>query len=250
MSAGTSVRVRPEPSFRVRARRRRLRRLVPWLVVVAVLAAVAGGGAWALYRSDLLTATSIEVVGASSVSSAEVSRVAEVPIGEPLATLDLRAIGDRVSAQLPPVQSAVATRMWPHTIRITIVERVPAAVVPRSGVAPGLVAVVDRTGVIIRTVNPAPPGLPRLEVESPGPEDRRTRASLAVLDALTPRLRAELVAIKAPTPDQITLVLAKGRTVFWGGPENGERKATVATALLGRPGNVIDVSAPDVVTVR
>ena len=54
-----------------------------------------------------------------------------------------------------------------------------------------------------------------------------------------------------PAPARITLELRDGRTVVWGDADPERRdKARVATALLGRKADTIDVSAPDVVTIR
>ena len=44
--------------------------------------------------------------------------------------------------------------------------------------------------------------------------------------------------------------LLGGRTVIWGDDTASGTKAQVATALLRQRGDTIDVSAPDVVTIR
>jgi cell division protein FtsQ len=59
-----------------------------------------------------------------------------------------------------------------------------------------------------------------------------------------------LVRLEAPAPTRIVLRLAGGRQIVWGDSSDNQAKARVATSLLARPGTVIDVSAPDVVTVR
>ena len=48
----------------------------------------------------------------------------------------------------------------------------------------------------------------------------------------------------------VTLRLTRDRTVVWGSPERGDRKATVLTALMSRRADVYDVSAPDAPTTR
>ena len=65
-----------------------------------------------------------------------------------------------------------------------------------------------------------------------------------------PKLREELVAVSAAAPAQIRLELSKDRTIVWGDDTQSETKAQVATALLEHKGDTIDVSAPDVVTIR
>ena len=69
-------------------------------------------------------------------------------------------------------------------------------------------------------------------------------------NTITPALRERLVVLAAPAPTRIRLELSGSREIIWGdGTQNGT-KAQVATSLLARPGKVIDVSAPSVITVR
>jgi cell division protein FtsQ len=51
-------------------------------------------------------------------------------------------------------------------------------------------------------------------------------------------------------PAQIKLELRKSRTVVWGDETQSPVKSQVATALLKRADNEIDVSAPSVVTIK
>ena len=67
---------------------------------------------------------------------------------------------------------------------------------------------------------------------------------------MPPRLLAVVGTVRAATPEQVTLTLTDGRTVFWGGGEDSAAKASVLGALLSRPGRHYDVSTPSVVTVR
>ena len=77
-----------------------------------------------------------------------------------------------------------------------------------------------------------------------------TRAALTVLSSLTDELREQLVAVSVQAPARIRLELRNDRVVVWGDDTASETKARVATALLDRAGDTIDVSAPDVVTIR
>jgi cell division protein FtsQ len=234
----------PAARFAARSRRRRFRGALPYLVVLVVLA-VAGGLGWAIYGTTLFAARTVRIEGAHTVPPAEVARVAAVPSDVPLAQLDTRAVVDRVR-KIAVVADARVVRSWPGTVTVVVTERVGVAVQAKAG----QYVLIDVGGVPFRTVPTRPPNLPLVELASPGPRDRPTAAALAVALALTDGLRGKLVKIAAPTPSQVTLYLAGGRTVFWGDAENSDRKATVTTALLNRPGKRIDVSAPDVVTVR
>jgi cell division protein FtsQ len=85
---------------------------------------------------------------------------------------------------------------------------------------------------------------------APSPRDVNTRAALTVLASLSDELRAQLVAISVAAPARIQLELRKGRTVIWGDDTSNDTKSQVATALLKRQGDRIDVSAPAAVTIK
>jgi cell division protein FtsQ len=101
-----------------------------------------------------------------------------------------------------------------------------------------------------QTVPDQPAGLPLLRLAQPGPADEDTRSGLTVLESLSDELREQLVAVSVAAPAQIKLELRKDRTVVWGDDTQSERKSQVATVLLRKATNEIDVSAPTVVTIR
>ncbi|MFJ8578688.1 cell division protein FtsQ/DivIB [Micromonospora sp. NPDC093277] len=230
--------------FMARARRRRMRAALPWAVTVAVLV-LAGLVAWTVFGTGLLGVREVRVVGARLVTPVEVRDAAAVPDDTPLARVDLASTARRVGT-LAPVERVTVERDWPSVLVIRVVERTPAAAVPRGD---GY-AVIDRTGVVFQTVPRLPDGLPVVRVDQPAPEDPGTRAGLAVLAALGPQLRAELVSVDVAGLARISLRLRNDRTVVWGDATRGADKSKVATALLGRKADTIDVSAPDVVTFQ
>jgi cell division protein FtsQ len=166
-------------------------------------------------------------------------------MSKPLARVDLGGVRARVE-RLAPVERAIVSRSWPGTLVVTVVERRPVAAVP-VGKAFQLI---DGEGVAYRTVSRVPAGLPLAQLAAPGEGDVNTRSALTVLASLTPQLRTQLVAISVTGPARISLELRKSRTVIWGDDTASVRKAQVATVLLRQRGNTIDVSAPDVVTIR
>jgi cell division protein FtsQ len=230
--------------FMRRARQRRLRAALPWAGVGGVLA-LAGLLTWMVYGTSLLGVRELRVTGTALVSPAEVRAAAAVPTGLPLARVDLTAVRLRVAA-LAPVDRVMVSRQWPGALLVQVVERTPVAVVPQGR----QFAVVDGAGVVFQTVAKRPPGLPLARVGTPGRDDPATRAALQVLAALTPQLRDQLVEVTVEGPARILVKLRGDRTVVWGDATRSDTKAQVATALLARDGDVIDVSAPDVVTIR
>lgn len=222
----------------------RLARSLPLVaaLVVLVLLGVAG---WVVLGTGVFGVREVAVLGARTLPAADVVRAAGIARDAPLARVDTDAVAGRVG-RLPAVARAEVSVEWPHTVVVTVTERVAAVVVATGR----RFRLVDASGVPFATVGARPAGLPLVEVAAPGPADRATRAAVAVARALTPALRAPLQKVVAPTPDQVELRLRGNRVVFWGDAADSARKATIAAALLGRPGRRIDVSAPDLATVR
>ena len=250
----------PSPGGRTRGRRWRLvrargevprrrvagRRRTPRWVLLALLGALlVGGAAWALLGTSLVGVRHIEVSGVEITTREAVHDAAAVTLGTSLLRLDTDAIAARVGA-LPPVAHVDVRRSFPHTLVITVTERTPAAVVP----APDGYAVLAADGVVYHHVAVPPAGVPVVQLAAPGPTDPATLAALRVVAALTPELRAVLAEIRAPAPTSISLALVDGRTIVWGDAEASDRKAAVATVLLAEDATTIDVSVPDIATVR
>jgi cell division protein FtsQ len=231
--------------FMARARKRRLRAALPWAVGAGVVA-VAGVLLWIVYGTAVLGVRDVRVVGTDFLTPLQVQQAAAVPMREPLARVDLDKVRARVQG-LAPVDKAVVSRSWPGTIKIEVVERTPVAAVPAG---PEQWTLIDGAGVAYRSVSRQPDGLPLAQLAAPGPGDVNTRSALTVLSSLTGDLREQLVGISVQAPAQIKLVLRNNRTVVWGDDTQSATKAQVATALLKRKGDTIDVSAPNVVTIR
>jgi cell division protein FtsQ len=230
--------------FNARARARRIRSARPWLIAAAATA-LAGILAWVILGTSVLGVARISVRGAGFVGADAVRAAAGVPIGTPMATVDTKAVAARVETILGVAHADVA-RNWPSTLTITVRLRQAVAVVP---VASGYV-LLDPSGVAFRPVTDRPPDLALLILATPGPADPSTTGALSVLASLPDRLRGQLVRLSAETPARIQLMLKGGREIIWGDATDNETKARVAMSLLGRPSTVIDVSAPNVVTVN
>lgn len=231
--------------FMARARQRRLRAALPWAVGAGVLLVI-GLLVWMVYGTSLLGVRVVRVEGLDVLTSLQVQEAAAVPELTPLARVDLGSVRRKVEA-LAPVDRVVVSRSWPATLVIRVIERTPVAAVP----AGKEFQLIDRHGVAYRVVGERPPGLPVAKLATPpAVGDLNTKAALTVLAALTPDLRGQLTAITVDAPARIRLALRGGRTVIWGDDTASGTKAQVATALLRQRGDTIDVSAPDVVTIR
>ncbi len=137
------------------ARRQWARRWLTWRYVLAILVVlvVVVGGVYLVFFSSTLSVQGVEVSGTQTLSEQKVREVAAVPMGGPLATVDLDKIAYRVRS-LAVVKSAEVTRQWPHDVLIEIVERQPVAVVEIAGELHSL----DEDGVVFGSYQRAPEG--------------------------------------------------------------------------------------------
>jgi cell division protein FtsQ len=223
----------------------RRRRVAALVVLLVVLAGLAIGARVLIHDVGLADVEGVSVTGTVTLSPAEVIAAAAVAPGGPLADVDTAAVAARV-ATLPAVAKASAERSWPHTVAVTVVERVPAAVVATSSGD----ALVDTTGAVY--AGAAPPGLPRYVRGIDGPDDPAAQAAVAALAALPPAVRDQVQTVDANAgtgSPQVTFGLTGNRRVRWGSADRGPDKAAVVEPLLAQPGHVFDVASPDLPTV-
>jgi cell division protein FtsQ len=211
------------------------------------------GAVWALWFGPLLAVGTVRVDGLVTLPADQVREAAGIEAGKPLLRVDVDAAAARV-ARLPQVADAEVTRGWPRTVVITIVERVPVAVVGE----PGRRSLIDADGVMFDSITGDPPeGVVPLDVADPSADDPATRAALDALVALPAGVREAVAGAAATTSEDVSLTLVDGTVVRWGGAAESEKKAAVLTALMEQfadgslePAATIDVSAPDAVVLR
>ena len=243
-TARVDPRIRARRVAVVRAQgRRRLR--------VLVIAATAAGvviGAWLLVTSPLLDVDRIAVRGAGGVPDEAIRSAAGIEAGDALLLLDLGAVERRVE-QVPAVLEAHADRELPDRVRITVVEREPAAWGSRGD---GTVAILDRTGrVIADAAADAPPALPEVQglarLPAAGRTSTRGGDATGVLDDLAPELRVRVAAVAA-SGGVVVLRLDDGVEVRLGPPRGIAGKARTALAVLTTLGDApvayVDVRVP------
>lgn len=225
------------------SRRRRLRRTIvvtTLVVLVAILAAVE--------RSALVGLEEVRVAGVERLTPDEVVDAAAVELGTSTLRLRLARVEDRVEA-LPAVRTATARRLDPLTVEIEVVEREPELVADGRGGS----VLVDRDGIVLAAGEQD--GLPVVavhgEVPRPG-EDVHVAPALAnahrAWRQLSGPLRAEVVALEARSPDELTLTLRSGVEVRFGRAERVDEKVRALGAVLEDVDDaevaVVDVRAP------
>ncbi|MGP4113128.1 cell division protein FtsQ/DivIB [Streptomyces sp. 4N509B] len=230
---------------------RRRRRLL--VLLLALLLLVGGFVPWALYGSDWLRVKGVSVSWEEGdpvrLTEDQVLAAADVPMGEPLVSLDTGAVRERLLDALPRVASVEVGRSWPDGVTLRVTERRPAVVMRSAG---GYTEV-DAAGVPFAEVARAVPGVPLLELDvgSTGSArrfgaDRVREGAVAVAAALPRELRREVHTIRATSYDGITLELSGNRTVRWGSPEDTAAKVdTLGLLLRAAPDATrLDVSVP------
>ncbi|MEZ5115596.1 MAG: FtsQ-type POTRA domain-containing protein [Candidatus Nanopelagicales bacterium] len=247
-------------------------------LVALAAAALAALGTWVVLGSDLLAVHDVRVEGVSSIPADRVRAVADVPVGTPLARVDVDAVVARVAA-LPEVAGVEVRRGWPRSLVVVVREREPVAVVaeraagsaaadpaadpggsaaatsaaatPAASPAASPAAgdggwLVDATGVAYRRVDRVPAGLPWITAD----EGPARQAAAAVVAGLPDKIARRVIAASATTRDDVTLTLRSGAEVRWGSAEQPELKAEVLRALLRQDATWYDVSAPELPTTR
>lgn len=229
-------------SQRAFSRRQWSRRWMSWrrMVVALVLVVAVGGAAWLVFFSSVLAVSTVEVEGDRALSAQRTTRTADVPLGDPLARVDLDDVAGRVE-QLRPVEEVEVRRAWPDTVVLSVVERTPVATVD-TGAGHLLI---DDAGVQFREVDRPRRGLPTIEAGG----ERAAAEAAAVVAALPADVERRVDRVDATTMDSITLQLKGGREVVWGSAAQTADKAKVLAVLVQQKGAVLDVSVPSAPTV-
>ncbi len=227
-----------------RERHRRRGRRILRAVLALLLAALVGSAVWLVYFSDVLDTRGVVVSGTRELTPEQVTAAAAVPLGRPLSRQHLDAVARRATT-LPQVSAAKVTREWPHTVRVTVTERVPLLAVAQ----PGGFLIVDQDRVVFAAKPTLPAGVVEVAAD---PANRPLLVELgSVVLSLPEDVRRQVTSIAATTPDSIQLKTTSQITIIWGDASQSALKAQVAVALLDQGAKTsIDVSAPHAPAVR
>lgn len=242
-----------ESSGPPRARRFRPPRLRTIIIMALALVLVAAGAVWVLYGSNWTRVEDVKVSGTRVLTAAQVREAADVPVGDPLVSVDTEAVEARLRRKVPRIDEVAVERSWPHGIGLKVTERTPVLLVQKGG----KFLEVDDEGVRFATVSRAPKGVPTLELEparsgSAGASlrrfdgDRLVREAVRVADRLPAAVARDTRVVKVRSYDDISLELSRERTVAWGSGERGADKARALTALMKATSKArhFDVSVP------
>lgn len=230
--------------FTVRQRRRR----AVWLGAAASVVVLALATIGAAY-SPLFAVERIVVVGAQQLNPDEVADALDGQVGTPMPLIDESAIKAELVG-FPLIETYALEARPPHELVIRIVERTPIGLIEtRAGYT-----LVDAAGVALSTSATPSPGTPVLEITG-GVDSDAFAAAGQVMRSLPADIRAQVTAVSASTPDDVTLTLGGTNTqVVWGSAERSAHKALALQRMMVShpPADVstYDVSSPDAVVVR
>ncbi|WP_136610118.1 FtsQ-type POTRA domain-containing protein [Sinomonas albida] len=228
-------------------RARRVRRRV--IVIAASAVALVAGIMALLVFSPVLAVRTITVEGTKMLAPAQVVAALKPIQGRPLPLVG----PDDVSRLVTPIVQVKSVRtraVPPNTLLVTVVERVPVALVKQSD---GF-SVVDGDGVeIAKTKDQSAFAVPVIDASGAPIAHPTFLAITSVLGALPADVLSQLATAKADSVDSVQLKLADGKTVIWGNSQDRDLKAKVLAALMktnatpvkGQPPvTVYDVSTP------
>ncbi|MGH2751989.1 MAG: cell division protein FtsQ/DivIB [Actinomycetota bacterium] len=246
----SAARTRTDPRIsrrrRAVARNKRRRAIVRALAVCGLALAL-----WLAFFSPLLAISEVKLAGAQHTSADEVARVVGLDASDNLLLLSTTDVAARVRT-LPWVKSATVERKLPGTVKVTVTERTPVLVLAMGDER----YLLDGRARVL-AVGASDEDLPVLagpQLFSPQPGERLTavplQSALRAFSSMPRRLRAEVVAVFAPTVERITFQLTDGIQVRYGAAEGTASKNEVLKVLLerlraeGRPASYVDVRVP------
>jgi cell division protein FtsQ len=220
-------------------------------ILTGLLILVAAVGAYAVAReTSAFAVNEVTVEGASPAVATEVRKALKPALGESLLVLDLDRL-ERAVQDVPLVASVRFDRAFPHTLRVTVVPEIPAAVL-RQGAKSWLAAAGGK--IVSELERGARPALPRVWLGR-GADirvgARLTGQPLVAVRAVSPvgtRPLPMRVASVRVSAKELTLVLRSGLEVRLGDSSDRGVKLEVARRilpLLGADSGYLDVSVPE-----
>lgn len=236
------------PARSPRVLRRRHRRA--WLVLAAIMLVIASGAVvWRFQRSDYFAVTDVEVTGARNADPHTIIAAAHV-LGRQLYSIDPRT-ATKLVQRLPLVQSASVTRAWPHTVRISVRERMTWGTWQIGGMA----YLVDPSGKVLDVASvPHAPVIYELDA-APGLQlgDRVDADAIKMADQVISELPGilsqQVNRLEYSADGGLEIITDRGERARLGDSQGLDYKLAVWRAVESKVGagkvHVIDLRFPD-----
>ncbi len=239
MTTNLRRRSKPSPLSRLRAF---------WIVALAGMLVLAGGGAYALNWPGFYL-NALEVGGNAIVPRAEIVARAALPADRNIWLLDTRAAERRIE-RIPYVRDAIVRRKFPNAVEIAVSERVPEGCLLASGSA--LTIDADRRVLELGCDRLPQPlyRLPGLAAVAPGEDERSDDLDRLLRDAGTLGQGPHaFVAFGYDAYGGLLATLRGGVEVRFGSDGDLPEKLRLLDAILALPGagagvRAIDLRAP------
>lgn len=223
--------------FTEHLRVRRRRALIAVGAVLALALFVIAG-----VFTPIMAVRDVQLRGAQAVNVDELQQSLARFQGVPLALVTDQDVHRAIEA-FPLVQRYSIERIPPHTLIVTIEERMAAVALEREG---GF-DLLDPAGVLLGRVPERPAGVPLGSAELTDTSSPAFAAATGVVRDVPEDIRLQLNTVSASNAQNVTFTLTDGTEVLWGESKDTQRKAVVLRSLMASVGPVsmIDVSAPD-----
>lgn len=234
----------PETHGQARRRHRRV-----WWISGAGLVALLAVLSAVLYFSPVLAITTVTVSGTDLLPRDRAVELLQPVRDRPLPQVGQRTV-EELLAEEPAVDTVRVHAEPPHDLSVEVVEHEPVAMV-HDGADRILYSAAGTALATLPRDRAADYHLPSVASAEDVRDPEVFDAITSVLGTLPESIRTRMESASAETVDSVTLTLTDGRTVLWGNPEQGPRKAQVLQALLKVPEDEqapireFDVSTPD-----
>ncbi|WP_258935091.1 FtsQ-type POTRA domain-containing protein [Nesterenkonia pannonica] len=210
-----------------------------------------------VWFSPLLALRHVELEGSGLVSEARVEELLSDLHGKPLPQIGADDVAQRLS-QENAVDEVRTRAELPDTLHVEITEHPPVAQVTGDDG----VELYSEHGEVIRGADDPEAldddsyAVPEISSQAALQDERVFESVVQVLGELPESARAELESASAETIDSVTLELSDGRTILWGGADQGPAKAEVLEAVLMSEdealteAETIDISTPSTPVTR
>jgi cell division protein FtsQ len=199
---------------------------------------LAGFGGYSLANSSFFDLREVTVEGNGVVSRDEIIRLSGLRIGANLLKISRQQAAAAIMAQ-PYIKEAEVRRGFPNKVDIRITERSPLALISGAG----RYLVLDEEGYCLTEVDLAAAEswiLASIRCDAgavilkPGEktEDEGVLAALALIRELDPFFLENILEFDAPSAEKLAVITSDGLPVYFGPPENLERKLQFYEELL------------------
>lgn len=205
-------------------------------------------------NSAFFSVQHINVIGNRVLAAEKVVELSGLNRGSNLFKLDTREAAEKIELH-PSIKEVKIKRKLPHTIKIEITERIPAALV----VGLSELIIVDVEGVYLQKVDdlqelqlPIISGIPVQENVSPGSiiSTQGLNSALSLIRLMDRGFLVNIAEIIAATPESLALKTIQGVEIRFGKPEDIERKINLIQDLLWDNGAVINSQTIEYIDLR